>query len=226
MKKGATKAKPASAKARARATAKKPVATEPEPSTSETPEAPAKRKRGRRAGVEGIVRRNSLGPALGDAEKCKQVIHWYFAEGLSRPACVKKIEETFGIKTAVHALEYFTDQYSFFWRVEQAKEQANLEKDKLPADWEGKTRQALAQRKFVAVFDELTNQELVAFEKIELEKKKIQLRAAHLYLNERRQVLAERKAEVLEDSTAAAATAPAISPEEEEHRIQSILGKE
>ena len=31
MKKGATKAKPASAKARARATAKKPVATEPEP---------------------------------------------------------------------------------------------------------------------------------------------------------------------------------------------------
>jgi hypothetical protein len=193
-----------------RATKTKPTATK------------ARGKTGRAAGSKRTVRIFSLGPALGDEQKRQQVCDWYFAEGLSMRDCVKRIADVFGIHTSERALKYFTDQYRFALKVEEAKERAENEKVRLPADWDKKVREALAQRKYVAVFDELTHQQLVAFEKTELEKQKLELKSAQIYLTERRQALAERKVEALEDPTAT----PAISPEEEARRIQNILGKE
>ena len=191
---------------------KKPAATKPR----------VRSKTGRAKGSKRVVRIYSLGPALGDEQKCRQVCQWFFADGLSQPDCVQQIAEVFGIHTTERALKFFVQQYRFPWKVEEAKGQAEREKGRLPADWDTKVREALAQRKFVAVFDDLTHQQLVAFEKMELEKQKIDQKNAQIFLTERRQALAEKKAEAMENAGAA----PAISPAEEAKRIQSILGKE
>jgi hypothetical protein len=177
---------------------------------------------GRAKGSKRVVRIYSLGPALADDEKRRLVCQWFYADGLSQPDCVKKIAEVFGIHTTERALKYFIHQYRFPWKVEEAKAQAEIEKGRLPVDWDSRVREALAQRKFVAVFDDLTHQQLVAFEKMDLEKQKIDLKSAQIYLTERRQALAEKKAEALEE----VAALPAISPAEEAQRIQRILGQE
>ncbi len=177
---------------------------------------------GRPKGLRRTIRPHSLHPALEDAENRRQVYRWYFADGLSENACIQEIQKVFGIKTNKKALKHFIGLYGFVQKVEEAKAKAEEEKGRLPADWEAKVREALAQRKFVTVFDQLTQQQLLAYEKVELEKKKIDLKAAEIYLTDRRQALAERKASTGEAPSAI----PALSAEEEALRIRNILGQE
>lgn len=185
--------------------------------------APASGNRGGRPkGNRCTIRPHSLHPALEDAEKRRQVYRWYFADGLSENACIQEIQKVFGIKTNKKALKHFIGLYEFVQKVEEAKAKAEEEKGRLPVDWEAKVREALAQRKFVTVFDQLTQQQLLAYEKMELEKKKIDLKAAEIYLTDRRQALAERKAGTGEAPSAI----PALSAEEEALRIRNILGQE
>lgn len=179
------------------------------------------RRGGRQKGSRITIRPHSLHPALEDDEKRRQVYRWYFADGLSENACIEAIQKVFGIKTNKKALKHFIGLYEFVQKVEEAKAKAEVEKGRLPTDWEARVREALAQRKFVTVFDQLTQQQLLAYEKVELEKKKIDLKAAEIYLTDRRQALAERKASAGETPSAI----PALSAEEEALRIQNILGQ-
>lgn len=213
--------------AAARSAAKLPEAPTPEPASdvkaaqAAPAAAPAKRRGGRPRGSCKTIRPDSLHHALDDDEKRRQVIRWYYAEGLSERACIRQIEAVFGLKTNARALKYFVQLYGFAQKVEEAKVKAEAEKGRLPPDWETKVREALAQRKFVSVFNELSQQQLLAYEKMELEKKKIDLKAAAIFLTDRRQALAEKKAGAGE----ASAAPPALSAEEETLRIQSILGQ-
>lgn len=211
MKKRATK--------RAEAPTSKAPAT-PKPAQTAKAAPASGHRGGRQKGVRRTIRPHSLHPALEDEEKRRQVYRWYFADGLSENACVQAIQKVFGIKTNKRALKYFIGLYDFVQKVEEAKAKADAEKGRLPMDWEAKVREALAQRKFVAVFNELNQQQLLAYEKVELEKKKIDLKAAEIYLTDRRQALAERKATAGEPPSAS----PALSAEEEALRIQNILG--
>ena len=170
----------------------------------------------------GYIRADSLWAALGDEDKRHTVCDWLFAQGLNATACVRQIDEDFGVRTTVKAVKFFYQQHAFLWKIGEAKCQAEIEKDQLPPDWEARVRQALAQRRFEATFKNLTQQQIIAFEKLDLERARVDLKKNEVSFAERRLILLEKKMqkaqETLEDST--------MSAEEQARRIRRILGAE
>jgi hypothetical protein len=179
------------------------------------------KRRGRQKGQKGTVRIHSLRGALGDAARCDEVYRWLCAENLSFADCAQRINDRFRLHTTPRAVGYFYGLYAFAEKVEDAKFQANQEKGLLPEDWQMTIREALAQRKFCAVLKELSDQQIVAYEKLEIEQQKVDLKNAQVFLIEQRQKLLERQ-----KKEPPAARNTAIPPEEEAQRIRKILGRE
>jgi hypothetical protein len=167
------------------------------------------------------VRADSLDRMLGDDNKRRAVCDWLFAQGINPTQCARQIEQDLGVVTTSKAVKFFARQYAFTWKIGGAKSQAEIEKDLLPSNWEARIREALAQRRFEAAFKELSEQQIIAFEKLDLEKRKVDLKSTEVLIAERRLILLEKKMEkaqeTLEDGT--------IPLEEQARRIRSILGR-
>ncbi|HSI14611.1 MAG TPA: hypothetical protein VK961_21345 [Chthoniobacter sp.] len=207
-----------------------PAPAESLPSIDDLKERTAQAERDRIAMAEhGMRQRNratvsadSLWGALGTETRRRAVCDWLFGLGLTNTKCARQIEETFGIRTTPSAVRFFYQQHSFLWKIGQAKSQAEIEKGQLPSNWEARIREALAQRRFEAVYQALTDKQILAFEKLDLEKRKVDLKASEVFLTERRLILLEKKMQdaqsTLQDST--------ITAEEQARRIRKILGQE
>src|SRR5260221_6189189 len=126
----------------------------------EKPPVAPKKARARRPPL-GNIRADSLWAALGDEDKRDTVCDWLFGEGLNFTQCARQIDEDYGVRTTVAAVKFFYQQHTFLWKVGRAKSQAEIEKDKLPPGWEASVRQALAQRRFEATFQDLTQQQII-----------------------------------------------------------------
>lgn len=203
---------------------------ESHPSIADSEEGAAQAERDRIAMAEhgmrqrnrDTIRADSLWAALGTETRRRAVCDWLFGHGLTNTKCAQQIEETFGIRTTPSAVKFFYQQHSFLWKIGQAKSQAEIEKGQLPSNWEARIREALAQRRFEAVYQALTDKQVIAFEKLDLEKRKVDLKASEVFLTERRLILLEKKMQdaqsTLQDST--------ITAEEQARRIRKILGQE
>lgn len=123
-------------------------------------------------------RPESLWALLKTAANRDQVFQWLIVEGISYEACSARCLESFGFSPSVGKLRTFYKTDAFEWKIEQAKIQANNEKGLLPKDFEERYREGLAQRRFEAVFNELSEKQIIALERLELDKERLKLKAA------------------------------------------------
>ncbi|EDY16695.1 hypothetical protein CfE428DRAFT_5808 [Chthoniobacter flavus Ellin428] len=122
-------------------------------------------------------RSDSLWAALKTEENRSQVFEWLILEGISYEDCAARCAESFGFSPSTGALATFYKDHAFAWKIERAKLQAEEEKGKLPGDWEERVREALAQRRFEASFQELSQKQIIALERLDLDKRKVDLTA-------------------------------------------------
>lgn len=95
---------------------------------------------------------------------------WLFDEGWAVEEVAKQIEANIGIATSAAAVSGMCKRHAFAWKIEQAKEAANDKATSLPADFDAKKKAALAQREFEKVFNELSTQEIIALQRLDLDR--------------------------------------------------------
>jgi hypothetical protein len=101
------------------------------------------------------------------------IFEWLFEEGISCHACQARCLERFGVKFSARALRSYCRDHRSAWKIRRAKEKADEEKGILPRGWRKKIREGLAQRKFEEIFEQLTDAQIIALERLELDRRKV-----------------------------------------------------
>jgi hypothetical protein len=103
-------------------------------------------------------------------EQRDTVFGWLYDEGRSLKDVAAQIEANIGIATSEAALSGMCKRHAFAWKVDCAKAAANDKATSLPTDYDAKKKAALAQREFEKVFNELTTQEVIALQRLDLDR--------------------------------------------------------
>jgi hypothetical protein len=115
------------------------------------------------------IRSDSLYAQL-TPEQRDMLFEWLLDEGISYVDAANLCVEKFGLNPSVPSLCGFMKQHGFSWRMDRAKEIANDKATSLPANFDAKKRAALAQREFEKACNELTSQEIIAFQRLDLDR--------------------------------------------------------
>lgn len=96
--------------------------------------------------------------------------------GQGYEALKKLCSDKFGISVSLAALSRFLSRESLSWRLERAKAAAERTLGQLPADWEKRQKEALAQQLFQATLGNLEVKEAYLLKSLELEEAKVRLK--------------------------------------------------
>lgn len=78
--------------------------------------------------------------------------------------------ESWGLRSSLGSLSAFVQRHGMDWRLRRAAELAADAEGKLPKGWERQRKLALAQKEFELAFRDLSLEEYVALERLELDK--------------------------------------------------------
>ena len=115
------------------------------------------------------IRSDSLFAKL-TPEQRSLLFEWLLDEGISYEEAATRCAEQFGLQPVVTSLCAFLKQHGFAWRMDRAKELANDKATKLPKDFDEKKKVALAQREFEKAFHDLSTQEVIALQRLDLDR--------------------------------------------------------
>ena len=115
------------------------------------------------------IRSDSLYAQL-TPEQRDMLFEWLLDEGISYEDAAALCAEKFGLNPSASSLCGFLTQHGFSWRMDRAKELANDKATSLPKDFDAKKRAALAQREFEKAFHNLGTQELIALQRLDLDR--------------------------------------------------------
>lgn len=109
--------------------------------------------------------------------------------------------EKWGVHASLGSLSAFLQRHGMDWRLKRAAQLATEAEGKLPPGWEKSRKLALAQKEFELAFRDLSLEEYVTLERLELDKNSAKTKAS---LEERKLKLAERRVKLLEANAARA----------------------
>ncbi|MDD5349494.1 MAG: hypothetical protein PHQ12_04710 [Chthoniobacteraceae bacterium] len=115
------------------------------------------------------IRSDSLYAQL-TPEQRDLLFEWLLDEGLSYEAAALLCTEKFGLSPSHSALCGFLAQHGFAWRMDRAKQLADDKATSLPKDFDSKKKAALAQREFEKAFNDLSTQEVIALQRLDLDR--------------------------------------------------------
>lgn len=115
------------------------------------------------------VRSDSLYARL-KPEQRELLFEWLLDEGIGNEEAAARCAEHFGLQPSESALSGFLKRHGFEWRMDRAKELANDKATSLPKDYDAKKRAALAQREFEKAFNDLSLAEVIALQRLELDR--------------------------------------------------------
>jgi hypothetical protein len=115
------------------------------------------------------IRSDSLYAKL-SKEQRDLLFEWLYDEGIGHEEASTRCAEHFGLQPSESALSGFLTQHGFAWRMDRAKELANDKATSLPKDFDAKKKAALAQREFERAFHNLSTQEVIALQRLDLDR--------------------------------------------------------
>jgi ribosomal protein L14E/L6E/L27E len=98
------------------------------------------------------------------------LFEWLCDEGIGHEEASARCAEQFGLQPSESALSGYLKQHGFAWRMDRAKEMANDKATSLPKDYDAKKKTALAQREFEKAYHDLTTQEVIALQRLDLDR--------------------------------------------------------
>ncbi len=145
-----------------------------------------------------------------------QVLHWLIVEAKSLQWARDQIEANCGVDISLMGVSRFLSSHGLPWKMDRAKEAAELAAKAAPKDIEEKIAQGLKQREFEKVFSELTVKELVSLRRLEIAGMKLEVDRRKLALLEKR--LAEAQTIVAEAKSKGGLTPETLKKIEEKLR--------
>lgn len=121
------------------------------------------------------------------------------------------------------AVEKWHATHRMPWLLDRAKEAAEAAMAAAPADLDEAARRAVGMQKMVAVYGDLSPKEIVAFERNELARRKVDLDASRLEVDRRKLELLEKKAAAADEAAGVLAD-DRLTPEERERRMKEVFG--